>query len=181
MVRHNYILLHPCQSHTPNHCPRQFAWRLHSTVVILAQLVTVWFMQRIGKAGIHQSNNTLWGAVRSSVTPAHGSYCADNGEILFWTVLLSRACAERVILSTLPSTRTQDKWRGQYSKPISVSIDDYVTDITEEFHVLSGVDAIIRFPWLRHQHEARLSSSNHRRRPILRLEEDNLPLWLSRR
>jgi hypothetical protein len=36
-------------------CSRQFTWRLHSMVVILAQLVTAWFIQRDGTAGIHRS------------------------------------------------------------------------------------------------------------------------------
>jgi hypothetical protein len=37
--------------------------------------------------------------VRSTVTRPHCSHCAYNGEMLFWTVVLSRACAERVILT----------------------------------------------------------------------------------
>ena len=45
--------------------------------------------------------------------------------------------------------------------------------------VFTGAHALVWVPGLRHQHEARLPSSHHRRRPILRLEEDNLSLRLT--
>jgi hypothetical protein len=32
-----------------------FSWCLHSTVVILAELVMPWFMQQDSKAGVHQN------------------------------------------------------------------------------------------------------------------------------
>jgi hypothetical protein len=99
------------------HIPRQFLWRLQS-IAILAQLVTAWFMQRDGKAGIHRSNNILSGGARSllHVHAAH-SVCVCNGEMLFWTVVLSTAFAESIILillrTSLPSFTRLDKWRGQ--------------------------------------------------------------------
>jgi hypothetical protein len=49
---------------------------LHSIIVTLARLVTAWFMQRNGTAGIHLSNNSMRGGVRSTVSRAHCSYCA---------------------------------------------------------------------------------------------------------
>jgi hypothetical protein len=46
---------------------------------------------------------------------AHCSYCARDGENLFWKVVLIRACAEHVRLPPLrpPSARRQEKWLGQ--------------------------------------------------------------------
>jgi hypothetical protein len=67
-------------------------------VGILSRLVTAWFMQRDGKAGINRAKNILHGSVRSIVARAHCSYSAYNGEILFFMVVLSRACAVCVIL-----------------------------------------------------------------------------------
>jgi hypothetical protein len=55
--------------------PRQFTWRLHAIVVILARLVAAWFMQRDGKAGIYGSNNILRGGIRSIATRAHCLCC----------------------------------------------------------------------------------------------------------
>jgi hypothetical protein len=68
------------------YCPRQFLCRLHSITLILAPLVTAWFLQRDGKASI-----------RSRDARAHSPYCACNGEIVFWTVLLlSTACCTNI-------------------------------------------------------------------------------------
>jgi hypothetical protein len=42
-VRYNTAALEP-----QVYCPRQFTWRLACAVVVLARLVTAWFMQRDG-------------------------------------------------------------------------------------------------------------------------------------
>jgi hypothetical protein len=54
--------------------PRQVSWCLRSTVVILARLVTAWFVQRDGKAGSFRSNNILCGGVPSIVTVVHTAH-----------------------------------------------------------------------------------------------------------
>jgi hypothetical protein len=94
-----------------SYCPEQLIWRQQSTLTILVLLVTAKYTQRDGKAGGHRSNNILCRGVRSVVTSAHCSCSAYNREVLFWTVGLNRACAERVILISLPSARNEDKWR----------------------------------------------------------------------
>jgi hypothetical protein len=44
-----------------NYCPHQLIWRLHSIKVIMAQLITACFMQRVCKAGIHLSKkHSAW-------------------------------------------------------------------------------------------------------------------------
>jgi hypothetical protein len=48
-------------------------------VLILAQLVVAWFMQRDGSAGIHKSKNILRGGVCSIV--AHAHYCLSERRI----------------------------------------------------------------------------------------------------
>lgn len=67
--------------------------------MILALLVTAWFMQRDGKAVIHQSSNILVGCL----------YSAYLGEILFLT-------GEEYFYSNLPplycSVKRQDKLCG---------------------------------------------------------------------
>jgi hypothetical protein len=82
------------------YCPRQFTWRLHSEAVILVRLVTARFKQRDGSAGIHRSDNIMRGGVRPIVTRARCSYCVSTEKRYFWTVVLSRACAKPVILTS---------------------------------------------------------------------------------
>jgi hypothetical protein len=65
-------------------------------VVIFTLLFTVCFMKRDGNAGIHRLKNIVRGGVNSDVTRVHYAY---KREMLFYTVVLSRACAERIILS----------------------------------------------------------------------------------
>jgi hypothetical protein len=51
------------------HNHRHFTWCLHSTVLILARLVTAWFMQRDGKQRVLAGQkNIRHGGVRSIVT-----------------------------------------------------------------------------------------------------------------
>jgi hypothetical protein len=75
-------------------------------------------MQRDGKAGVHRSNNIVRGCVRSIVTRESCPNWPHSGNLYFGRVVLSRACAKRVILTTLHcdphSLRRQDKWSGQY-------------------------------------------------------------------
>jgi hypothetical protein len=88
-----------------------------SEPVILVRLVTARFMQRDDRTGIHQSSNILRGGVRSIVTHAHYPSHAYNGGMLFWAVVLIKACAARVTLTSLlpgpTSVRRQNKWRKQ--------------------------------------------------------------------
>jgi hypothetical protein len=58
-------------------------------------------MKQNGKAGTCRTNDILRDGVRSIVAHAHCSNCAYSGEILLWTVELSRACAKRVTLTSL--------------------------------------------------------------------------------
>jgi hypothetical protein len=46
-------------------------------------------MQQDGSAGIHRTENYLRGGVRSVVSHAHHSHSECNGEMLFWTIVLS--------------------------------------------------------------------------------------------
>jgi hypothetical protein len=65
-----------------------------------------WSTQWDGKAGIHESKNNLRGGVWSTVTHAHCSYCVYNREILFWIVVLNKACHTNLSLSLTPFCKT---------------------------------------------------------------------------
>jgi hypothetical protein len=64
-------------------------------------LITTWFMQRDGNAVIGRI--TLRYGIRVYLARVCSSYCVYDGEMLFRTVVLSRACAEPDIL-TFPSS-----------------------------------------------------------------------------
>jgi hypothetical protein len=68
------------------------------------------FLELDGNSCSHSSNAILLGDVRSIVSRAAGK--------CYFEAVLSRACAERVILTLLPpddsSLRRQFKWHGQY-------------------------------------------------------------------
>jgi hypothetical protein len=83
-----WILLMTFSAHH-QHCRRQFTWRLHSIVAILAPLVMAWFMQRDGNAGTHQSENILHGGFNSTDTRSLCSFCAYNGDKLLRAVVIS--------------------------------------------------------------------------------------------
>jgi hypothetical protein len=98
------------------YCKHQFTWRLHATVEILAWLVTARFMQRNSKTGIHRSENTRRGGVRSAVIPTHCSYCACNGEIFSDGSIgqsMRTQCHTNSLPHGPPSLRRPDKWCEQ--------------------------------------------------------------------
>jgi hypothetical protein len=71
----------------------------------LVRFVTAWFMQRDGKASINGTNNILRGDVRSIVMARAATTAHTAEKKLFWTAVLSGACAESVILHLcLPAT-----------------------------------------------------------------------------
>jgi hypothetical protein len=83
----------------------QFTWHLHSTVMILAQLIMAFFMQQDGKASIHQPKDILYGGVQFTVTNAHSSYCTYNRKILFWMVTLSKAHHTNILPTSCKTPR----------------------------------------------------------------------------
>jgi hypothetical protein len=85
------------------YCSRQLTWRLHCIVMILARLVTAWFMQRDGKAGIHLSNNIL----RRVFAPLFLLHTAHVQWInVTLTIVLSRACHTDLRPSWTPFFKT---------------------------------------------------------------------------
>jgi hypothetical protein len=94
------------------------AW-LGSVRLGLARLGTAWFIQRDGKQVFAGLKNITRSGIRFTFTRAHCSYCAHNWEIVFWTIIQSRACAERACYTNLPPgprllVRCQVKWLRQY-------------------------------------------------------------------
>jgi hypothetical protein len=73
------------------YCSRQFTWRPRSIVVIYHRLVTARFMQRDGKAVAEQI--MVYDTVFTRLLHVHAAQTTHDGDVLFWTVLLSRACA----------------------------------------------------------------------------------------
>jgi hypothetical protein len=73
-----------------------------------------WFMQQDGKAGICWSKYILPGGVWSILTCAHCWYREYNAEMLFLTVILSRAFTEDVILTSLPPDPLSVKWQNNW-------------------------------------------------------------------
>jgi hypothetical protein len=63
----------------------------HSSDFSSAHYVLLYAMG--GKGDIHRSNYILCGMICVTVILAH---CAYNGEMLLWTVILSRVCIEQV-------------------------------------------------------------------------------------
>lgn len=79
-----------------------FTLYLLSMVVILAWLFTPWFIEQGCRVGSLLSSGILRGNFDFIVTNTLFSYCVCNGETLFWTVVLSRVCAQCVMITFLP-------------------------------------------------------------------------------
>jgi hypothetical protein len=80
------------------YCSRQLNCRLHSIVMILARLVTAWFMQRDGKAGvIHQM--TFSGGV-CFIVVLHTAHTVSTMETFISDLMFSRSGDAYVGLSS---------------------------------------------------------------------------------
>jgi hypothetical protein len=100
------------------YCLRQFTWRLHSIAGILARLVTAWFKQRDGKAGILWSK-TLWAAVFAPLLHMRIAHIALSGEKSYfrrweWAEHAQSMSYQAISLPPFPpSVIRHDKWCGQ--------------------------------------------------------------------
>jgi hypothetical protein len=77
-------------------------------LMMLVWFITAWFMQWDGNVGIHQSDNILCGSSHSTVKCAHWLYCAHIAEMLFWIVVLSKARAEYIMLTSIIPSPTSN-------------------------------------------------------------------------
>jgi hypothetical protein len=81
------------------YCPLQCTWPLDSIVVFFC-LCLLWLSLCCRLVARYSPvRNTLQNCVCSIAIHANCSYCVYNGEKLFWAVVLSRACAQHVILN----------------------------------------------------------------------------------
>jgi hypothetical protein len=85
-------------------------WCLHSAVVTLALFVAISFMKQDGKCWICGSKD-IWAAIFAPFLNMRIAQTTFNGEMLFWTIVSSKTCAERVmiisLLTSAPSIRCQ--------------------------------------------------------------------------
>jgi hypothetical protein len=122
----NVFLLRITCDLTNAYCPLQFTWRLHSMAVILVLLVTAWFMQRDGTAGINLSENILCGGVRSIVTRAHTVRTNRNVILDGCSEQSMRRAGHTNLPPGRPSVRSQDTTR-------TTSCIDYLSQLSLAF------------------------------------------------
>jgi hypothetical protein len=106
--------------------------------VILARLVTAWFMQRYGTAGSHLSNNSiLRGGVRSIFICTHAQIVRFTDECYFGCTTeqrIRRACHTKLPPSGSPSVRSQGKLRGEYLESNSCVLSFSLPRCSRSYH-----------------------------------------------